>query len=83
MPDLPMPHKVLESLENRHGDYCIDIFARADGTFGFEEYRSDPEDCGKWFPLHRYGAQVFDSEEQALARAKACVAWLRLRDEKG
>jgi len=77
-----MANKVLVSLENLHGDYCVDVFVRADGTFGFEEYRSDPEDVGEWYPLHRYGAQVFDSEENALAGAKACVPWLRLRDEK-
>jgi hypothetical protein len=29
--------KVLDSLENPYGDYCIDIFERADGSFGFEE----------------------------------------------
>jgi hypothetical protein len=41
---MPAPIKVLVSLENSAGDRCVDIFARDDGTFGFEEYRKDPED---------------------------------------
>jgi len=73
----PMGNKVLASVENSYGDYCIDVFVRADGTFGFEEYRKDPEDCGTWHPLHRYAGQVFNSQGDALAHAKACVAWLK------
>lgn len=72
-----MGNKVLASLENSHGDYCIDVFIRADGSFGFEEYRRDPEDNGTWHDLHRYSGQVFSSREDAIARAKACVAWLK------
>jgi len=70
-------NKVLASLENSHGDYCVDIFARADGTFGFEEYRRDPEDGARWYCLHRYSGQVFTSQEGALAQANACVPWLK------
>lgn len=72
-----MGNKVLASLENPHGDYCIDVFVRGDGTFGFEEYRGDPEDNGTWHDLHRYSGQVFNSEADALAKAKSCVAWLK------
>lgn len=72
-----MADKVLASVENLHGDYCVDVFARADGTYGFEEYRRDPEDGGGWYSLRRHSNQVFESEAAALARAKACVAWLK------
>ena len=68
--------KVLTSLENSAGDHCVDIFVRADGTFGFEEYRRDPEDVSGWFPLHRYSHQVFSTAEEALAHAKSRVAWM-------
>ena len=40
---------------------------RDDGTFGFEEYRRDPEDLRGWFPLHRYSTQVYATEGDALA----------------
>ena len=72
-----MPNTVLRSLENPYGDYCVDVFTREDGTFGFEEYRSDPEDGATWHSLHRYSSQVFSSQEGALAAAKSCVPWLK------
>jgi hypothetical protein len=49
---------------------------RADGTFGFEEYRRDPEDVSGWFSLHRYSHQVFSTAEAALAEAKSRVQWM-------
>jgi len=72
-----MSNKVLASLQNSYGDYCVDIFTRADGSFGFEEYRRDPEDA-VWRCLHRYSSQVFGSKEDAVAQAKAQVPWLRI-----
>ena len=72
-----MGNKVLASLENSYGDYCVDIFVRADGSFGFEEYRRDPED-GAWRDLHRYSGRVFHSEEDAVAGAKGYVPWLKI-----
>ena len=71
-----MALKVLTSLENSARDRCVDIFVRADNTFGFEEYRRDPEDVSGWFPLHRYSHQVFSTAEDALAQAKSTVAWM-------
>jgi len=73
---MPASIKVLTSLENSAGDRCVDIFERADGTFGFEEYRRDPEDMSGWFSLHRYSQQVFATAEDALAQAKSRVEWL-------
>ena len=72
----PSRNKVLDSVENPFGDFCVDIFVRPDGTFGFDEYRRDPEDNGRWHCLHRFGGLVFHSMEEALAHAKASVAWL-------
>lgn len=72
-----MGNKVLASLENPYGDYCVDVFSRADGTFGFEEYRRDPEDGGRWFSLHRFSHRICNSEEDAVAQARACVVWLK------
>ena len=70
-----MSNKVLRSLQNPYGDYCVDIFIRPDGTFGFEEYRRDPEDT-HWRSLQRYSALVFGSEDEALSQAKTQVSWL-------
>jgi len=38
--------KVLASPSTPAVDRCVDIFSRPDGTFGFEEFRRDPEDMG-------------------------------------
>ena len=71
-----MSNRVVTSIENQTGDRCVDIFVRADGTFGFEEYRRDHEDGKGWFPINYYSQQVFDTEEDALAQAKSRVAWM-------
>jgi len=75
-----MANKVLMSVESLHGDYCVDVYVRADGTFGFEEYRRDPEDGGRWYSLQRHSGQVFQSEDDALVEAKARVAWLKANE---
>jgi hypothetical protein len=69
-------NRVIASVENREGDHCVDVFVRADGTFGFEEYRRDPEDSSGWFSLHHYSHLIFDTQADALAQAKAKVAWM-------
>ena len=32
----------------REGNRFVDVFLRHGGTFGFEEFRKDPEDMGTW-----------------------------------
>jgi len=71
-----MATRVVASFNSPASDHCVDIFVRDDGTFGFEEYRRDPEDMQGWFPLHRYSGRVFATEKDALAHAKAAVAWM-------
>jgi len=71
-----MANRVVASFTNPPGDHCVDIFLRDDGTYGFEEYRRDPEDMRGWFPLHRYSKQVFATDQVALSQAKATVAWM-------
>jgi hypothetical protein len=73
-----MTQRVQRSLESPFGDYCVDIFVRDDGTYGFEEYRRDPEDGGGWYSLQRYSGQVFHAEDDAIAQAKESVEWLRV-----
>jgi hypothetical protein len=67
---------VLASLENAEHDRCVDLFQRSDGTFGFEEFRRDPEDAGAWTPVQFYVQRIFATREQALDAAKLVVAWL-------
>jgi hypothetical protein len=67
---------VLASLENEEHDRCVDLFQRPDGSFGFEEFRRDPEDAGAWTPVQFYARKRFPSRDDALAAAKKAVAWL-------
>jgi hypothetical protein len=64
---------------NMDGDVrCVDVFRRPDGTFGFEEYRRDPEDGRGWFPIGAYSSRSFGSASDAVENAKWSVRWLAL-----
>jgi hypothetical protein len=76
IPNEFMKKKVLESFENTIRTHCVDIFRRADGSFGFEEFRRDPEDRGAWQCLSKYGRSAFPSGQDALDAAKRSVPWL-------
>ncbi|MEM7491567.1 MAG: hypothetical protein AAF390_20820, partial [Pseudomonadota bacterium] len=66
---------VLRSV-NLDGDHvCVDIFRRPDGTFGFDEFRRDPEDGRGWFSIGHHGARAFPTEAGALAAAREAIGW--------
>ena len=68
--------RVLASPSTQAVDRCVDIFVRPDGTFGFEEFRRDPEDMGTWTAVAYHSAQEFISQEDAVAAARQSVPWL-------
>jgi len=67
---------VMLSINMPGNEICVDIFMRANGTFGFEEFRRDPEDARDWFPIGGYAHQTFDSFEEAKHAAQRRVGWL-------
>lgn len=67
--------RVFDSVENRQHDRCVDFFSRPDGSFGFEEFRRDPEDGGLWTPVEYFSATRFDTEGEARSAAAAAVVW--------
>ena len=67
---------VVVSIENAEHDRCVDLFARPDGTFGFEEFRRDVEDRGLWTPVAYFSGRSFPDREAALAEAETIVPWL-------
>lgn len=73
---MPAKPKVIRSIETRDLDLCVDIFLRADGSYGFEQYRRDVEDRSGWFPISYYRDQVFATDTLALAKARSVVVWL-------
>jgi len=71
-----MANLVVASFDSPDGDYCVDIFQRADGTYGLEEFRRDAEDLKGWFPLHRHAREAFTTSDDAVAHARETVAWM-------
>jgi hypothetical protein len=70
---------VLESLETDDGLRCVDLFRRPDGSFGYEEFRRDPEDRGAWTPTNFASCLIYPSLEAAHGAAASAVKWLEIR----
>ncbi len=66
---------VLASVED-DDNKCVDFFSRPDGTFGFEEFRRDMEDVGRWTPARYFSGAVYASPIQAVSAAERAVPWL-------
>ena len=69
-------NQVFRSIDNLDASRCVDIFRRADGTFGFEEFRRDVEDARGWFPVGGYSDRIFADHSDALTAAASSVPWL-------
>jgi len=67
---------VLASRESADGLRCVDTFRRPDGSFGFEEFRRDPEDMGAWTPVAYFSSAAYASRVEADAAAERAVSWL-------
>lgn len=70
---------VFDSIENFEGNRCVDLFLRPDGSYGFEEFRRDPEDAGSWTPMQFRSGTRYACEGDALAAAEKTVPWLSLQ----
>ena len=69
-------NKVIRSINQVGEGLCVDLFQRPEGSFGFEEYRRDPEDPRGWYPVGYHSAEQFSSADEALQAARLKVAWL-------
>jgi hypothetical protein len=68
---------VVASHETPERDRCVDVFSRPDGTWGFEEFRKDPEDMGAWTPVSYFSGGEYRSETEVVDAAKQAIPWLR------
>lgn len=68
--------QVLHSVHSDVVDRCVDFFRRADCSFGYREFRRDPEDQGRWSLTAAYDLGVHADYPQALAAALGHVPWL-------
>lgn len=69
-------NKVLRSINLPGEMLCVDLFQRPDGSFGFDEFRRDPEDGRGRYSIGHHGALVFPSFEGAFADARVKNVWL-------
>lgn len=69
-------NKVIRSINLPGETVCVDLFERPDGSFGFDEFRRDPEDGKGWFSIGYHGDKRFDSFDAVLSAAKATIHWL-------
>jgi hypothetical protein len=67
---------VLASFQTFEADRCVDLFSRPEGTFGFEEFRRDPEDRGAWTPVSYFSSRNYASRSDAMKSACQKVVWL-------
>jgi len=66
---------VLTSREDSDGFRCVDVFVRADETFGFKEFRRDPEDAGQWTLVGDFSRLVYPTKDDALRAAAENISW--------
>ncbi len=78
--DRPM---VVTSLEDADGFRCVDIFVRPDRTFGFKEFRRDPEDAGRWTLVGDYSHQSYSTKDEAFRAAATSLPWFAETIEYG
>ncbi|MEM6621416.1 MAG: hypothetical protein AAF674_04255 [Pseudomonadota bacterium] len=74
-----MPRKkwvVESSIEAPGGHVCVDIFRRWDESWGFEEYRRDPEDPHGWRQIGYHDHRMFPDRAACLSAACESVSWL-------
>ena len=69
-------NKVIRSIEAPGGQFCVDLFRRPDGSFGFELYRREPEDSHGWYAIGHYGDQRFPDVAAVERAAVLAVPWI-------
>ena len=71
---------VVRPINNDDNTRCVDIFRRKDDSFGFEEYRLDPETNEGWYKIGFLKRVPFTSAIEAYDSACEIIRWLN--DEK-
>ena len=70
---------VILSFNNDEGNLCLDIFIRENDTFGFEEYRKDPENIDGWYKVGNYSDKIYKNQKEAYKNACKNILWLKYK----
>ena len=73
---------VIFSINNDEGNLCLDIFIRENKTFGFEEFRKDPENINGWYKIGNYGDKIYFNQKEAYENACKNIMWLNSKKWK-
>jgi hypothetical protein len=67
--------QIVKTIVHPEGKSKVDVFRRADGTFGFEElhWQAD-EEC--WCPFGKYSIAFVDTMEHVLQEIRERVPWV-------
>ncbi len=68
---------VINSINNDNNNLCIDFFIRNNKTFGYQEYRKDPENISEWYKIDNYDYKVFSNKDDAYHDAKKTIVWFK------
>ena len=68
---------VINSINNDNNNLCIDFFIRKNKTFGYQEYRKDPENISEWYRIGYYDYKVFLNKDDAYHDAKKTIVWFK------
>ena len=68
---------VINSINNDNNNLCIDFFIRNNKTFGYQEYRKDPENISGWYRIGNYDYKVFYNKDDAYHDAKKTIVWFK------
>ncbi len=68
---------VVRSINNDESNLCVDLFKRNNETFGYEEYRKDPESTSGWYRIGNYSNKIFLSINEAYQDALKKIIWLQ------
>ncbi len=68
---------VINSINNDNNNLCIDFFIRNNKTFGYQEYRKDPENTSEWYRIGNYDYKVFSNKDEAYHDAKKTIVWFK------
>jgi hypothetical protein len=69
---------VLESISSDDSQLCVDFFQDPAGGFGFEHFRADPEDRGRWTVVGGFAGSRYPTALAAASAAREAIGWLRL-----
>ncbi len=67
---------MLNSISSADGMFCVDFFRRPRSGFGFEHFRADPEDAGRWTVVGGFGSGHYTQAFDAATAAADSVGWL-------